>query len=98
VDVAAFEEVAVPALSPRAGCLYLIDEIGRMELFSKAFVEAVETLLSQRLPLVATVAEKVRSFALFELCLFLSQDKVLPLYLSLFLSSQQFRAAALCRK
>ena len=36
--------------------LYLIDEIGKMECFSKVFVESMRQLLMRDVPLVATVA------------------------------------------
>jgi nucleoside-triphosphatase len=57
VDTAAFESVAVPAL--RAGKeeadLLIVDEIGRMELFSHAFRDVLPTLLDAAVPLLATV-------------------------------------------
>lgn len=37
---------------------YLIDEIGKMECFSQAFVKRVETLLNSSKPVIATVAKK----------------------------------------
>jgi NTP hydrolase family protein len=38
--------------------VYLIDEVGKMELFCPAFVEAVPRLLDDAVPLVLTVAQK----------------------------------------
>jgi nucleoside-triphosphatase len=38
--------------------VYLIDEIGKMELFCPAFVEAIPRLLDSPIPVVATVAMK----------------------------------------
>jgi nucleoside-triphosphatase len=38
--------------------VYLIDEVGKMELFCPAFVEAVPRLLDGAVPVVLTVAEK----------------------------------------
>ena len=55
VDVAAFEKLALPELT-RPADLMLIDEIGKMECFSSAFVSAVRDLLDNARPLVATVA------------------------------------------
>ncbi len=57
VDVPAFERVALPALrrAQERGGAVIIDELGRMELASAPFVEAVETLLAGSLPVVATV-------------------------------------------
>jgi len=57
VDVAAFERLALPALSPAAEAkVFLIDEIGKMEAFSRNFIAAVETLLGRSVPVVATVS------------------------------------------
>lgn len=57
VDVPAFERVALPALrrAQEGGGIVIIDELGRMELASAAFVEAVDNLLAGALPVVATV-------------------------------------------
>jgi nucleoside-triphosphatase len=56
VDVEAFERVALPALKGiRKGQLVVIDEIGKMELASEAFCEAVERLVERDVLLVATV-------------------------------------------
>jgi nucleoside-triphosphatase len=56
VDVEAFERVALPALKGiRKGQLVVIDEIGKMELASEAFCEAVERLVERDVGLVATV-------------------------------------------
>jgi len=58
VDVPAFERLALPALSPsgEAKKVFLIDEIGKMEIFSEKFVNAVERLLDADDPVVATIA------------------------------------------
>jgi nucleoside-triphosphatase len=56
VDVAGFERLALPALvSPPEGGVVLIDELGKMELASKAFRDAVSRLLEEPVALVATV-------------------------------------------
>ncbi len=57
VDVPAFERVALPALrrAQETGGAVIIDELGRMELASAPFVEAVDTLLAGSLPVVATM-------------------------------------------
>jgi nucleoside-triphosphatase len=57
VDVPAFERVALPALrrAQETGGVVIIDEIGRMELASAPFVEAVDAVLAGSLPVVATV-------------------------------------------
>jgi nucleoside-triphosphatase len=55
VDLEAFERVALPAFEPPPGSVVLVDEIGKMELASERFREAVERLLAEPVALVATV-------------------------------------------
>jgi nucleoside-triphosphatase len=56
VDVRAIDELA-RALHPQRGAdVYLVDEVGKMECLSTAFVDAVRALLAARVRLVATVA------------------------------------------
>lgn len=56
VALNAFEQVALPALSdPAAGDVVVIDELGKMELASAAFRDAVQRLLGTECSLVATV-------------------------------------------
>lgn len=56
VDLPAFERVVLPALcAPRAGGVVVIDELGKMELASAAFCEAVADLLGRDVAVVATV-------------------------------------------
>lgn len=56
VDLNAFEQVALPALSdPVAGGVVVIDELGKMELASAAFRDAVQRMLSTECSLIATV-------------------------------------------
>jgi nucleoside-triphosphatase len=64
VDLAAFERVAVPALA-QAGEdeVAIIDEIGKMELASDAFREALAGLLERPVPVVATVQSASHAFA-----------------------------------
>jgi nucleoside-triphosphatase len=56
VDTAAFESIAMPAL--QAGIeeadLLIVDEIGRMELFSRVFRNLLPLLLDAPVPLLAT--------------------------------------------
>jgi nucleoside-triphosphatase len=56
VDLEEFERIALPALAeaPRSG-VTVIDELGKMELASERFRDAVSRLLEQAVPLVATV-------------------------------------------
>jgi nucleoside-triphosphatase len=56
VDLAAFERVALPALrAPRTGGVVVVDELGKMELASAAFRDAVTQLLERDVAVVATV-------------------------------------------
>jgi nucleoside-triphosphatase len=56
VDLDAFDRVALPAIGRMAAdCVVLIDELGKMELASERFREAVTALFDQRVPVVATV-------------------------------------------
>jgi nucleoside-triphosphatase len=63
VDVDALRGVVSAAMAyDESTDVYLIDEIGKMECFSREFVEATETLLSRKTPLVATIARKGGGF------------------------------------
>ena len=56
VDLAAFDRVALPALrTPRTGGVVVVDELGKMELASAAFRDAVMQLLDRDVAVVATV-------------------------------------------
>jgi len=57
VDVAALEQVGVAALERAIarGRFILIDEIGKMELFSQAFKKAVLAAVKGQAPVIATV-------------------------------------------
>ena len=57
VDVPAFERVGVRALHEaldRKGCI-VIDEIGKMELYSMVFADVVTEVLDSRHPVLATI-------------------------------------------
>ncbi len=64
VDVEEFERLVLPELAQDDDQTeaYLIDEIGKMECFSEAFVEAVRKLLRGKVPVAATVAAKGGGF------------------------------------
>jgi nucleoside-triphosphatase len=62
VDVSVIDRVGVPALAAQAGEVHLVDEIGRMECLSPAFIAAVRALLASQRPLVATVAQRGGGF------------------------------------
>ena len=55
VDLEAFERIALPALRVPPEGVVVIDELGRMELASERFRDAVERLLDSPVPLAATV-------------------------------------------
>ena len=56
VDLASFERVALPALDePARGAVVLVDELGKMELASKRFCEAILSLFDGPADVVATV-------------------------------------------
>jgi nucleoside-triphosphatase len=55
VDLEEFERLALPALEPPSRGVALIDELGKMELASERFREAVLALFEGDVPIVATV-------------------------------------------
>jgi len=54
VNLDALERIAIPALERKAD-LYIIDEIGKMEMFSKKFEEKINELLAENVNILATV-------------------------------------------
>ncbi len=56
VDVTALDRVSATRLAPSGADIFLIDEIGKMELCSPRFVSAVAALLDSPRLIVATVA------------------------------------------
>jgi nucleoside-triphosphatase len=55
VDLEAFEREALPAMEPPESGVVIVDELGKMELASAGFREAVLGLFDGRVSLVATV-------------------------------------------
>lgn len=55
VDLEAFERIALPALEPPDAGVVIVDELGKMELASAGFREAVVDLFDGGVSLVATV-------------------------------------------
>ncbi|KAJ0097643.1 hypothetical protein Patl1_29272 [Pistacia atlantica] len=56
VDVASFESLALPELQVREDTdLFVIDEVGKMELFSSSFFPAVLKVLESNIPLLASI-------------------------------------------
>jgi nucleoside-triphosphatase len=63
VDVATFEKEIVPVLRAEQEVdLFILDEIGKMECFSRAFRDAVEQLLAASHPLLGTIARRGPAF------------------------------------
>ena len=56
VDLRFLENVALSRIEPAPGILIVIDEIGKMECFSRRFVEAVENVLVSSSTVLGTVA------------------------------------------
>jgi nucleoside-triphosphatase len=61
VDVGVIARLAGDALAPGAEG-YLVDEIGKMECFSRRFVEGMRRLFEGGAPIVATVAQRGGGF------------------------------------
>ncbi|KAK2997470.1 hypothetical protein RJ639_025899 [Escallonia herrerae] len=56
VDVASFESLALPELQVKKGTdLFIIDEVGKMELYSSSFFPAVLKVLESNIPVLATI-------------------------------------------
>jgi nucleoside-triphosphatase len=55
VDLDEFERLALPALERPSDGVVLIDELGKMELASERFREAVHALFQRPVPIAATV-------------------------------------------
>jgi len=58
VDVKSFESIAVPAMEGFEGCdVFVIDEVGPMELKSEKFADLLERILDSDTPLIASLQE-----------------------------------------
>ncbi|KAJ3681977.1 hypothetical protein LUZ60_014550 [Juncus effusus] len=56
IDVASFESLALPELQVKEGTdLFIIDEVGKMELFSSSFFPAVMRVLESNIPILASI-------------------------------------------
>ncbi|KAH9615023.1 hypothetical protein KSS87_020622 [Heliosperma pusillum] len=56
VDVASFERVVLPELQIHEDTdLFVIDEVGKMELYSSSFLPAVLRLLDSNIPILASI-------------------------------------------
>lgn len=65
VDVEGFESAAVPEIEAAiaAGRMVVIDEIGKMEMFSRRFCEAVQQALDAPVPVLGTLLVRPHPFA-----------------------------------
>jgi nucleoside-triphosphatase THEP1 len=65
VDVPAFETVGVTALeaATREADLIVVDEIGKMELWSPRFVQALEAALASPKPILGTILQAPHPWA-----------------------------------
>ena len=59
VDVEGFERLALPTLDVDDDTIYVLDEIGRMELKSEAFATRVEALLARGVRLVGAITAPI---------------------------------------
>uniref|UniRef100_A0A2N9HK77 AAA+ ATPase domain-containing protein n=1 Tax=Fagus sylvatica TaxID=28930 RepID=A0A2N9HK77_FAGSY len=56
VDIASFESLALPELQVRENTdLFIIDEVGKMEMYSSSFFPAVLKVLESNIPVLASV-------------------------------------------
>ncbi|KAI9109768.1 hypothetical protein K1719_019398 [Acacia pycnantha] len=56
VDIASFESLALPELQVREDTdLFIIDEVGKMELYSSSFFPAVLQVLESNIPILASI-------------------------------------------
>jgi len=87
VDTDAIEEIAIPALKRKAD-IYLIDEIGSMEMFSKKFEHEIIKLLTSDKNVLATLHRRyVNKFKNYGEVIILERkywDKVFDKLLSIF--------------
>ena len=59
VDLDGFERLALPTLGDDDDAIYVLDEIGRMELKSEAFATRVEALLARGVRLVGAITAPI---------------------------------------
>jgi nucleoside-triphosphatase len=63
VEVSAFEDIAVPALDRAVRMqLVVIDELGRMELFSRKFQDKVLEIFDHPIPILAVIQDSRNPF------------------------------------
>ncbi|MFH1222202.1 MAG: NTPase [Candidatus Micrarchaeota archaeon] len=57
VKVGSFESIAIPAMNAKADVI-IIDEIGRMEMKSRKFVDLLDKVLESKTPVIASINEE----------------------------------------
>jgi len=64
VDIRVIDKIGVPAIQEAmtSGKIIVIDELGRMELFSETFQETVWKALEKKLPLLGVIQERPHPF------------------------------------
>lgn len=64
VDIEAFEKIALPEIEKAINGknLLIIDEIGKMELYSARFRELILTVFKSEIPIIATILYKPHPF------------------------------------
>lgn len=64
VDIRVIDKIGVPAIQEAmtSGNIIVIDELGRMELFSETFQETVWKALERKLPLLGVIQERPHPF------------------------------------
>jgi nucleoside-triphosphatase len=67
VNVQKFEEIAIPLLSLNTEnttnrLVFVVDEIGKMELTSQSFINSIRKIIESKVPFLATIAEKGGGF------------------------------------
>lgn len=79
VDVEGFEAVALPALryAEEVCDIVCIDEIGRMELYSKPFEELVRRILGGVKPVIAVIHRRyARAYSVYGELIWVSREKI----------------------
>jgi nucleoside-triphosphatase len=64
VDIEAFEKIAIPEIERaiEGKNLLIVDEIGKMELYSARFKELIVTAFDSEIPIIATILYKPHPF------------------------------------
>jgi len=60
VSIENIENIAVPSITPIKSNIIILDEIGKMELFSKKFQEFIKKQFQLDISIVATIGQKIQ--------------------------------------